>query len=99
MGAPNLASDLALRVPAEPAERRASPRTRVDESGLIAVDEHTSLACLVYDLSEHGVRLVSLDAASVPEVFLLAARPFAEPRVCRVVWRGAEEIGARFAPP
>ncbi|GJD80417.1 hypothetical protein GCM10007886_00440 [Methylobacterium gregans] len=99
MGALNLVADCAPRLPAEPAERRASPRTRVDESGLIAVDEHTSLACLIYDLSEHGVRLVSLDPACVPEVFVLAARPFAEPRVCRVVWRGAEEIGARFAAP
>ncbi len=88
---------LAPRVSAEPAERRASLRTRLDESGLIAVDEHTTLPCLIYDLSEHGVRLVSLDATCVPEVFLLAARPFAEPRVCRVVWRGSEEIGARFA--
>ncbi len=87
------------RVPADPAERRASPRTRVDENGLISIDEHTSLPCLIYDLSDHGVRLVSLDATCVPEVFLLAARPFAEPRVCRVVWRGAEEIGARFAAP
>ena len=93
MAAPSLALDLA---PREPAERRASPRTRLDESGLIAVDEHTSLPCLIYDLSEHGVRLVSLDALCVPEVFLLAAARFPEPRGCRTVWRGPEEIGARF---
>ncbi|AWN38999.1 PilZ domain-containing protein [Methylobacterium radiodurans] len=66
---------------------------------MIAVDEHTSLPCLIYDLSEHGVRLVSLDATCVPEVFLLAATRFPEPRVCRAVWRGAEEIGARFVVP
>lgn len=86
----------ASRVPAEPDERRASPRTRLDESGLITVDEHTTLPCLIYDLSESGVRLVSLDATCVPEIFLLAAARFAEPRVCRAVWRGPEEIGARF---
>jgi hypothetical protein len=91
-----VAASPAPRAAADLAERRAAPRTRLDESGLIAVDEHTSLPCLIYDLSEHGVRLVSLDATCVPEVFLLAASRFAEPRVCRAVWRGPEEIGARF---
>lgn len=78
-------------------ERRSAPRQRLDENGLIAVDEHTSIPCLIYDLSERGVRLVSLDAGAVPETFLLAAGRLAEVRVCEIVWRTQEEIGARFA--
>lgn len=78
-------------------ERRSAPRQRLDENGLIAVDEHTSIPCLIYDLSERGVRLVSLDAGAVPETFLLAAGLLAEVRVCQIVWRTQEEIGARFA--
>ena len=78
-------------------ERRAATRQRIDESGLITVDEHTSIPCMIYDLSERGVRLVSLDASAVPEIFLLAAGRLAEVRVCEIVWRTQEEIGARFA--
>ena len=79
-------------------ERRAVPRQRLDESGLITVDEHTSIPCMIYDLSESGVRLVSLDAGAVPDTFILAAGRNPEVRVCEIVWRTQEEIGARFAP-
>ena len=79
-------------------ERRAAPRHRVDESGLITLDEHTSIPCMIYDLSESGVRLVSLEAGAVPETFILAAGKVPDVRVCEIVWRTHEEIGARFAP-
>lgn len=79
-------------------ERRAVPRQRIDEQGLIAIDEHTSMPCLIYDLSERGARLVAPEAPSVPPIFLLAAGRFPDPRVCEVVWRTPEEIGARFMP-
>ncbi|WP_144764223.1 PilZ domain-containing protein [Methylobacterium dankookense] len=78
-------------------ERRAAARERLDENGLITVDEHTSIPCLIYDMSERGVRLVSLEAGTVPETFLLAAGWLPEVRVCEIVWRTHEEIGARFA--
>jgi hypothetical protein len=78
-------------------DRRAAPRQRLDENGLITVDEHTSIPCLIYDLSELGVRLVSLDAGTVPDTFILASGRLPEVRVCEIVWRTQEEIGARFA--
>lgn len=79
-------------------ERRATPRRRVDEDGDIAIDEHTKLACLIYDRSETGVRLTMLDTAPVPETFVLTIHGLGEFRVCVAAWRTAEEIGARFDP-
>ncbi len=67
------------------------------ENGLIAVDEHTSLPCLISERSERGARLVSFDVTEVPETFLLATGVLAEAWVCQTVWRTQEEIGVRFA--
>ncbi|GBU16517.1 MULTISPECIES: PilZ domain-containing protein [Methylobacterium] len=80
-------------------DRRAAPRHRVDESAVIAVDEHRSIACLVYDISASGVRLTMPDTSDVPETFLLSSRHLADARVCVAVWRTAEEIGAAFERP
>ncbi|GJE60181.1 PilZ domain-containing protein [Methylobacterium trifolii] len=77
-------------------DRRADARHRVDENGLITIDEHTSIPCLIYDLSSIGARLVSLDTQAVPQTFLLSAGRFGAALVCSVMWRTAEEIGARF---
>lgn len=77
-------------------ERRIDIRHRVDDVGSIAVDEHTSLACIVYDLSGVGVRLTLPDTALVPETFVLTAPYIEGARICRVAWRDDETIGARF---
>jgi hypothetical protein len=77
-------------------ERRAAPRFRSDETGSIAVDEHTQLACLVHDVSLGGVKITLPDADRVPSTFLLEAPPLDGIKVCRVVWRTDEMIGAQF---
>ncbi|GAB6843757.1 hypothetical protein HNR00_003437 [Methylorubrum rhodinum] len=77
-------------------ERRIEPRHRIGEGGSVALDEHTSIGCLVHDLSESGVRITLPDAAAIPEVFLLSASCLPSAAVCRVVWRNDETIGARF---
>ncbi len=78
------------------AERRIAPRHRVGEGGTVALDEHTTIGCLVHDLSANGVRITLPDAAAIPEVFLLSASCLPADAVCRVVWRDDETIGARF---
>lgn len=80
-------------------ERRIVPRQRIDETASIAVDEHSSISCLIYDLSRDGVRLVAPELDAVPTTFVLSGQRFAEARVCQVVWRSGEEIGARFRTP
>lgn len=80
-------------------DRRIASRLRVDERASIAVDEHTSIACLIFDLSREGLRIVAPEVHAVPPVFLLSAPRFREAQVCTVVWRKGEEIGARFRTP
>ncbi|MCJ2132050.1 PilZ domain-containing protein [Methylobacterium sp. E-045] len=77
-------------------ERRIEERQRQDEAGFIAVDEHTTLPCIVYDVSASGVRLTLPETALVPETFILHSACIAGIEVCRVVWRGDETIGATF---
>lgn len=76
-------------------ERRATPRHRVDENGHIAVDEHTTIACMIYDRSDDGVRLTMADTSGVPQTFVLVG-DLGEYRVCVAAWRTQEEIGAKF---
>lgn len=77
-------------------ERRAEPRTYVNEDGLIALDEHTSIGCLVHDLSASGVRVTSLKAREIPAIFYLTMPHLNASKVCSVVWRTDEMIGATF---
>ncbi|KQT50553.1 hypothetical protein ASG52_07010 [Methylobacterium sp. Leaf456] len=78
------------------AERRIEPRQRIGEGGTVALDEHTTIGCLVHDISASGVRITLPDASAIPEVFLLSAACLPDAAVCRVVWRDDETIGARF---
>ncbi|KQP61396.1 hypothetical protein ASG40_01515 [Methylobacterium sp. Leaf399] len=77
-------------------DRRQSPRSRFDEVGSIAVDEHTSLPCIVYDLSQSGVRLTLPGTDAVPQTFVLTAPCIEGARICMVAWRDDETIGAHF---
>jgi hypothetical protein len=76
-------------------ERRRSERFLVNDAGSIAVDEHTTIPCVVYDLSDAGVRLTMLTTQSVPDSFLLHADCFGS-GICDVAWRTEESIGARL---
>ncbi|WP_019904956.1 PilZ domain-containing protein [Methylobacterium sp. 77] len=78
-------------------ERRIDERRRKDEAGLIAIDEHTTLPCIVYDISASGVRVTLPETALVPDTFILHSACMAGMEVCRVVWRGDETIGATFS--
>lgn len=91
----------AIAPPGQPTlgERRTAPRQRSQEDGLIVVDEHTTLACMLYDRSDTGVRLTMLDARAVPDTFVLIARCLGVAHVCSVAWRSDETIGARLDRP
>jgi hypothetical protein len=76
-------------------DRRSEPRIRVNERGLVTLDEHTSVGCFVHDISTGGVKVTLLDAKTVPDIFVLSAPDFGV-KVCNVVWRTDEMIGAKF---
>lgn len=63
---------------------------------MIHIDEHSSVGCIVYDISEDGVRVTLLQADIVPPVFVLTAPFLSKTFVCEVAWRNEESIGARF---
>ena len=75
-------------------ERRSAPRTLLNETGSISVDEHRSLPCIVYDRSAGGIRIALPEAEIVPDRFVLSLDARNEILVCRAVWRKREEIGA-----
>ncbi|MCJ2112932.1 PilZ domain-containing protein [Methylobacterium sp. E-025] len=77
-------------------ERRAAHRERTDGTGSISIDEHKSVGCIVYDVSEQGIRVTLPDAAIVPAVFVLSAPFLDKTFVCEVAWRNDESIGAKF---
>ena len=66
-----------------------------DEPGLITVDEHTTINCLIFDLSETWVRLTMMSTAIIPDTFLLDAQCLGS-GICEVDWRTYEAIGARL---
>lgn len=77
-------------------ERRTEARWRVDQDGLISLDEHTSMGCLIHDISASGIKITLPNAKDVPDTFLLMASYLGD-QVYQVVWRTDEMIGAKFA--
>ncbi|MGX5776581.1 hypothetical protein [Methylorubrum zatmanii] len=67
-----------------------------DDAGLIALDEHTSIGCLIHDITAHGVELTVPDASIVPDIFMLTASCSESAKVCHTLWRSDETIRARF---
>lgn len=67
-----------------------------DQAGLIALDEHTSIGCLIHDITAQGVELTVPDASIVPDVFMLTASSPESIKVCHTLWRSDETIRARF---
>ena len=76
-------------------DRRSTPRILVDQSARIAVDEHTSLACVVFDRSTTGMRVALPQAELAPDQFLLTIEATGEALVCEVAWRKDDEIGVQ----
>ena len=56
--------------------------------------------CIIANLSNGGVMLSGIAAASLPDEFGLRLTPSKEaPRKCRVIWRGKHEVGVEFEEP
>ncbi|TXN74095.1 PilZ domain-containing protein [Methylobacterium sp. WL8] len=77
-------------------ERRATHRERTDGIGSISIDEHSSVGCIVYVVSENGIRVTLPQAEIVPSIFVLTAPFLGKTFVCEVAWRNDESIGAKF---
>ncbi len=66
------------------------------EIGSVSLDEHTVVPCLICERTDLGARLTLLDASPVPTSFLLGMPEDGDTRLCTVIWRTPEVIGAWF---
>lgn len=64
-------------------------------NGLIAIDEHSSVSCMIHDVTSTGLTMTLLDGTEVPSTFVLFVG--SDARVCTIVRRSEEEIVASFA--
>jgi hypothetical protein len=79
-------------------KQRQSPRHRENRAAWIEVNNSDPrLDCILWDVSEAGVRITIDTPRSVPqEFFLVLSKDGKVRRRCRVVWRSAEQLGACF---
>jgi hypothetical protein len=82
-------------------DRRASPRKALGREAFACRDDGKPIgACQLSDVSATGARLAVTPRvlANLPEEFILVLAKQAKVlRRCRVVWRGADEVGVRFS--
>lgn len=74
-------------------ERRAEDRTSLNISGMILVDEHRTMPCIISDRSATGIRVTLPSAEDLPDVFILTFDDTGEALVCRAAWRKVDQIG------
>jgi len=78
-------------------ERRQSPRRSSNTAGWIRLDgAFATTECKVIDVSTLGVRLSIPFAGKLPETFTLLFSKQAQGHRVRVIWRRANQIGAKF---
>jgi len=70
--------------------RRRSPRKRqLKEAAIVFNNRQCRVACTIFDISDHGARVLPLDTLSIPDEFNLEL-PNQRQRLCRKV---------RWTPP
>src|SRR4051812_17359525 len=76
------------------AEQRMAKRYQTRSRAQIVILGQEAISCSVADISATGARVLVHPAASLPDSFILKMKDRA--RRCRVVWRGAGQIGLAF---
>lgn len=79
-------------------EKRRARRKPMHYAAWVADNKRMLQGCVVADISETGARLAVETPQNIPDHFMLeltGGRTGAH-RTCRVVWRGAREIGVEF---
>lgn len=78
-------------------ESRRAPRRRVIKRGQIVFNRgHSTIDCVVRNISSRGARIEVPSVVGIPDAFLLVVPPSSS-QPCRVVWRRFKEIGVSFA--
>jgi hypothetical protein len=78
-------------------DRRQSPRRSSNKAGWIRLDGgFATRECKILDVSTMGVRLRIPFAGKLPETFTLLFSKHAQGHRVRMIWRHANQIGAKF---
>jgi hypothetical protein len=77
-------------------ERRRFQRTIVFKAATLMLADHSTLACVVRDLSNHGARLQLPSTADLPDKFDLTFDTGHTLRKCRVAWQTVTNAGVSF---
>jgi PilZ domain len=79
------------------AEKRKAARRTLGYPAKIDARDGTPLhACVLFDVSQTGAKLVAQTTCDIPDEFmLLLGQAF---RKCRVVWRNDRQLGVTFLP-
>jgi hypothetical protein len=82
-------------------ERRRAKRHRVEHLAIMLAGKGMpSRCCVVTELSDGGIRLISATGFTVPDEFDLRLTASAIPRRYRVIWRfGKDVVGAKLIDP
>jgi hypothetical protein len=76
---------------------RVAPRRRMLKAGIVAFnDRRSTVPCTVRDISATGARLRVDGSVGAPDTFELIIELDGLEAPCQVVWRKANEVGARF---
>lgn len=78
-------------------DRRRSPRRNLNTAGWIRLDGSFAIReCKIVDVSTAGVRVCIPFAGKIPETFTLLFSKNAQGHRVRIIWRRANQIGAKF---
>lgn len=81
-------------------KNRSLPRRRILKGAIATFNQrHSTLACVVKDISEHGCRLAVPGSINLPDTFELIIELDGWVVPCAVIWRRADEVGATFTGP
>ena len=80
-------------------ERRQFARTKVFKSAKLILAGHSTISCIVRDLSNHGACLQFLSTADLPAAFELSFDTGYTLRKCRVAWQTLTNAGVSFEQP
>jgi PilZ domain len=88
---------LGASMPEESSEHRRTPRHRVLKEGRIVIRDHSTIDCVVRDLSQTGAKLRLPDSIHLPETFDLLLVRDATIVPVRLAWRKGDLVGVAFA--
>ena len=81
-------------------DRRGATRRRVLKAGIVAFNgRHSTMPCVVRDLSDTGARLLVTSSIGVPDTFELIIELDGIEANCEVVTRTAREVRVKFPTP